>query len=148
MLLQRIRGDNLAKNIFGTLGGAYVPPEYNTDEDDMSDGMLVVLNAFRDMIDERIESRIKDGQDIAKVYDAEIIESEKVINPDNIVSSITVGDKDYDIKIPVVTSIKVRYNEDDYVDISNGTVKVLDVNDKWCKICTYDGVQFYVLHRL
>ena len=28
------------------------------------------------------------------------------------------------------------------------TVKVLDVNDKWCKICTYDEVQFYVLHRL
>ena len=151
MYAKIVRGDNLAKKNFGTMGGAYVPPEYNTDEEDMSDGIMFMLNAVRDVIDNRIESRIRDGQDIAKVYNAEILE--KVVNPDNVVSSITIGSSTYDIKIPVVTSITVRYNDEDYVEISNETVQVLDNkvlsnSNKWCKICTYDGVQFYVLHRL
>lgn len=116
-----------------------------------SDTALRYVTVMREIIDESIETRIRDGQDIAKVYNAEI--TNKVINSDNVVSSITVGDVSYDIKIPVVTSITVRYNDEDYVEISNETVQVLDNkelsdNNRWCKICTYDEVQFYVLHRL
>lgn len=59
-----------------------------------------------------------------------------------------IDNQPYSVTRSAPNTIKVRYNEDDYVEISNETVRVLDVDDKWCKICTYDGVQFYVLHRM
>ena len=130
---------------------SYINPQFrqedypSSESEVSSDTAQRYVSAIREIADERIETRIRDGQDIAKVYNAEITnKSTTSVN----IGSVTINGKSYDVTSTVVTSITARYNENDYVDISNDTVKVLDVNDGWCKICTYDGVQFYVLHRL
>ena len=54
----------------------------------------------------------------------------------------------------VVSSITVKYDKDFEVTISNTSVQQIPIDylsstrKKWVKICTYDGVQFYVLHTL
>lgn len=110
--------------------------------DDTASNYLLTI---RNLIDERIEKRIKEGYDIAQVYTAEIINKtlENVV-----IGNVPINEINYSVTADKLKSIRVRYNEDDYADISNETVKILSEDDKWIKICTYDGVNFYVLHTL
>jgi hypothetical protein len=108
-----------------------------------------------EIVDARIHKRLSQ-QDIIKVYDAEIVDY-----------STTDKSKTYSVKegggttaishivsIEVVSSITVKYDKDFSVGISNSSVQQIPVDylsgtrKKWVKICTYDGVQFYVLHTL
>lgn len=141
----------MAKNKY-TIAGDYSSPapydeEQHQDEENSlsAEAINYLLLVMRNIIDERIEKRIKDGQDIAQVYTAEIT-SKTTANA--VIGNTTVGDKDYNVTADKVTAITAKYNEDDYVDISNDTVQILNPNDRWIKICTYDGVNFYVLHKM
>ena len=139
----------MAKTNYRTASGGQSSPARSYEQDNNSNVSSNTahryLLAVRDIVNESVEKRIKDGQDIAKVYDAEITDMRTA---EVTVGSVTANDNVYSVVNTVPTHIRVRYNEDDYVDISNDTAKILSINDKWCKICTYDGVQFYVLHRL
>lgn len=139
----------MAKNKY-TIAGDYSSPtpydteQYQDEENSLSaEAINYLLLVMRNIIDERIEKRIKGGQDIAQVYTAEITSK---TTADTVVGNVTVGDKDYNVTTEKITAVTVRYNEDDYADISNDTVQILNPNDRWIKICTYDGVNFYVLH--
>lgn len=140
----------MAKNKYTIAGDYSSPTPYETEttnpdaevSDDIAANYLLLM---RNIIDERIEKRIKDGQDIAQVYTAEIT-SKTTANA--VIGSVTVGDSTYNVTADKVTAITAKYNEDDYVDISNDTVQILNPNDKWIKICTYDGVNFHVLHKM
>lgn len=139
----------MAEKNYEIAHGDYSSPAQSYESDNnngvSSDTAQRYLLAVRDIVNECIERRITDGQDIAKVYNAEITQMRTAALD---IGSVTVGDDIYSVTNTVPTHITVRYNEDDYTDISNETVQLLSPNDKWCKICTYDGVQFYVLHKL
>lgn len=108
-----------------------------------------------DIIDDRIHKRLS-KEDIIKVYDAEIINYSTTTN--SVSYNVTEGTSDTVIKhttsIEVVASITVKYDMDFEVIISNTSVQQIPIGylngtrKKWVKICTYDGVQFYVLHTL
>lgn len=139
----------MAKNNYEVAHGDYSSPVQSYESDnhsDVSSGTAQrYLLAVRDIVNECVEKRIKDGQDIAKVYNAEIVQMRTAeVN----IGSVDLDDNTYSVQNTVPVHIRVRYNEDDYADISNGTVRILSPTDKWCKICTYDGVQFYVLHKI
>lgn len=110
--------------------------------DDTASNYLLTI---RSLIDGRIEKRIKEGHDIAQTYTAEIVSKtlESIV-----IGNVFINETNYSVTADKLKSIRVRYNEDDYTDISNETVKILSENDKWIKICTYDGVNFYVIHTL
>ena len=138
----------MKSNNYEIAQGEYISPmqTYKSNSSNVSpDAAQRYLLSIRNIVDDCIDKRIRNGQDIAKVYNAEITHMN---TGDTVIGSVTVDNNTYPVIKTVPTYISVRYNEDDYVDISNDTVKMLSVNDKWCKICTYDGVQFYVLHRL
>ena len=119
----------------------------------------ILTKGVLEIAESRIEQRLRDGQDIAKVYTAEIVNS-KVSEIDlgtvtvNQVTSVNKNGKVmekavvYPVKQKQIVSAKFRYNEDDYITISNDSVRILTENDKYAKICTYDNVHFYILHRI
>lgn len=112
-----------------------VPPYEETSK--LSDEVVsVYLNQLVGIIDERIEKRLKNNEDIALCYTAEITSRQYTEVDDN-------GNK-----TKVLSGITVRYNDSDYADIFNESVSILSDSSKWIKICTYDGVNFYVLHRI
>lgn len=145
----------MAKNNYEIERGDYSSPahSYETDSknDVSSDTAQRYLLAVRDIVNDCIEKRIKDGQDIARIYTAEVISRSTT---DIEVGKVTVGSTQYSVTKTVPSSITVRYNENDYTTISNDTVQILDADiisnnkKKFIKICTYDGVQFYVLHKM
>lgn len=119
-----------------------------------------------DIIDDRIRKRLSQ-EDMIKVYDAEIINyttTTKSVSYDvtettkSVSYNVTEGTSTtvvaHNTSIEVVSSITVRYDNDFEVVISNTSVQQIPVDylsgstRKWVKICTYDGVQFYVLHTL
>lgn len=70
----------MAKNKYEIARGNVSPPPYNFNDNNTSSQESVstetaqrFIEDMRDIIDERIEKRIIDGQDIAQVYTAEII---------------------------------------------------------------------------
>lgn len=141
------------KNYKETTVGGVLSPSVSSQENgrinpnaeipaDVTTNFLMLM---RNIIDERIEKRIKDGQDIARIYTAEIVSktSETIV-----VGEVTISGKTYDVTEDIPSSIDVVYNENDSVTISNDTVQILRSGDKWIKICTYDGVNFYVLHKM
>ena len=139
----------MTKNNYETAHGNHSSPVQSYESDNSSNVSSGTaqryLLAVRDIVNECVERRIKDGQDIAKTYNAEIT---KMRTTEVEVGAVTVGDNTYTVVNNVPTAITVRYNDDDYADISNDTVKILSSNDRWCKICTYDGIQFYVIHKI
>lgn len=119
-----------------------------------------------DIIDDRIHKRLLQ-EDMIKVYDAEVVEytTDEIsrsyssqISPTiysingNVVTGI--NNISQTVTESVVSSITVRYDNDFEVVILNTSVQQIPVDylsgstRKWVKICTYDGVQFYVLHTL
>ena len=115
-----------------------------------------------EIVDDRIYKRLSQ-QDIIKVYDAEITNyttTTKSVsyNVTEGTSNVTEGTSTtvvaHNTSIEVVSSITVKYDKDFSVVISNSSVQQIPVDylsgstRKWVKICTYDGVQFYVLHTL
>lgn len=110
---------------------------------------------IKDIIDDRIRKRLLQ-EDMIKVYDAEIINYSTTTN--SVSYNVTEGTSDtvinHTTSIEVVASITVKYDMDFEVIISNTSVQQIPIDylsgtrKKWVKICTYDGVQFYVLHTL
>lgn len=108
-----------------------------------------------EIVDDRIYKRLSQ-QDIIKVYDAEITNYNTTTKTKSY--SVTEGTSTTAIahktSIEKVSSITVKYDKDFSVVISNSSVQQIPVDylsgstRKWVKICTYDGVQFYVLHTL
>lgn len=108
-----------------------------------------------DIIDDRIRKRLLQ-EDMIKVYDAEIINYTTITK--SVSYNVTEGTSTtvvaHNTSIEVVSSITVRYDNDFEVVILNTSVQQIPVDylsgstRKWVKICTYDGVQFYVLHTL
>lgn len=108
-----------------------------------------------DIIDDRIRKRLLQ-EDMIKVYDAEIIDY--ITTTKSVSYNVTEGTSTtvvaHNTSIEVVSSITVRYDNDFEVVISNTSVQQIPIDylsgtrRKWVKICTYDGVQFYVLHTL
>ena len=142
----------MAKHKYEIARGDYSLPAQSYESGTVSDKGRVspdtaqrYLFAIRNIVDECVNKRVADGQDILKAYNAEIVSMNTVPAE---VGSVTVGEETYSVTRAVPTYIRVRYNDDDYTDISSATVGILSPADKWCKICTYDGVQFYVLHKL
>lgn len=138
----------------------------NLDTSSQGDVSEVVSSRFiqtlANIIDDRIHKRISQ-EDIIKVYNAEIINYSTTINSVSYdvtegTYDVTEGTSDTVIKhttpIEVVSSITVKYDKDFEVVISNTSVQQIPIDylkgtrNKWVKICTYDGVQFYVLHTL
>lgn len=108
-----------------------------------------------EIVDDRIYKRLSQ-QDIIKVYDAEIVNYSTIdksktysVKEDSSTTAIS-----HIVSIEKVSSITVKYDKDFSVVISNSSVQQIPVDylsgsiKKWVKICTYDGVQFYVLHTL
>lgn len=110
-----------------------------------------------DIIDDRIRKRLLQ-EDMIKVYDAEIIDytttTKSVSYNVTEVTSNSTATVTHNTPIEVVSSITVKYDNDFEVVISNTSVQQIPIDylsgtrRKWVKICTYDGVQFYVLHTL
>lgn len=110
-----------------------------------------------DIIDDRIRKRLLQ-EDMIKVYDAEIIDyittTKSVSYNVTEVASNSTATVTHNTPIEVVSSITVKYDNDFEVVISNTSVQQIPIDylsgtrRKWVKICTYDGVQFYVLHTL
>lgn len=108
-----------------------------------------------EIVDDRIYKRLSQ-QDIIKVYDAEITNYNTTTKTKSY--SVTEGTSTtvvaHNTSIEVVSSITVRYDNDFEVVISNTSVQQIPIDylsgtrRKWVKVCTYDGVQFYVLHTL
>lgn len=108
-----------------------------------------------DIIDDRIRKRLSQ-EDMIKVYDAEIINYTTTTK--SVSYNVTEGTSTtvvaHNTSIEVVSSIIVRYDNDFEVVISNTSVQQIPIDylsgtrRKWVKVCTYDGVQFYVLHTL
>lgn len=108
-----------------------------------------------DIIDDRIRKRLLQ-EDMIKVYDAEIINYTTITK--SVSYNVTEGTSTtvvtHNTSIEVVSSITVRYDNDFEVVISNTSVQQIPIDylsgtrRKWVKVCTYDGVQFYVLHTL
>lgn len=108
-----------------------------------------------DIIDDRIRKRLLQ-EDMIKVYDAEIIDYTTITK--SVSYNVTEGTSTtvvaHNTSIEVVSSITVRYDNDFEVVILNTSVQQIPVDylsgtrRKWVKVCTYDGVQFYVLHTL
>lgn len=118
-------------------------------ETDVSEATAANYLLFiRSLIDERIEKRIREGQDIARVYTAKIIAS--TIEDGFVIGKTTVGNSTYSVSDAKYSSITVEYNGDSIVTITNDTIKTLNTrsSNKYIKICTYDGVNFYVLHTM
>ena len=140
-----------------------------------SETVARLTQLFVSIIDDRIKKRLEE-QDIIKVYDAKII-SMKMVSTERLTSNDsdntteingelvrwqeeTLTDGDYNHEevtflIPAVQSIVVEYNNGDRQTIENDSVKQLAINGKlragvgsWVKICTYDRLQYYVLHLL
>ena len=113
------------------------------------------IQTLANIIDDRIHKRLSQ-EDIIKVYNAEITNYSTTTN--SVSYNVTEGTSDTAIKhtttIEVVSSITVKYDKDFEVTISNTSVQQIPIDylsstrKKWVKICTYDGVQFYVLHTL
>lgn len=113
------------------------------------------VRLITDIIDDRIHKRLSQ-EDIIKVYNAEITNYSTTTN--SVSYNVTEGTSDTVIKhttsMEVVSSITVKYDKDFEVTISNTSVQQIPIDylsstrKKWVKICTYDGVQFYVLHTL
>lgn len=113
------------------------------------------VRLITDIIDDRIHKRLSQ-EDIIKVYNAEITNYSTTTN--SVSYNVTEGTSDTAIKhttsMEVVSSITVKYDKDFEVTISNTSVQQIPIDylsstrKKWVKICTYDGVQFYVLHTL
>ena len=127
-----------------------------TEEEILSTKVVAEFTrVITDIIDDRIHKRLSQ-EDIIKVYNAEIINYSTTIN--SVSYDVTEGTSDTVIKhttpIEVVSSITVKYDKDFEVVISNTSVQQIPIDylkgtrNKWVKICTYDGVQFYVLHTL
>lgn len=124
----------------------YGAEQYQNEENSLSaEAINYLLLVMRNIMDERIEKRIKDGQDIAQVYTAEITSK---TTENAVIGNVTVDGSSYNVTADKVIAITVKYNENDYVSISNDTVQLLSPSDRWVKICTYDGVNFYVLHKM
>lgn len=131
----------------------------NLDTSSQGDVSEVVSSRFiqtlANIIDDRIHKRLSQ-EDIIKVYNAEITNYSTTTN--SVSYNVTEGTSDTAIKhtttIEVVSSITVKYDKDFEVTISNTSVQQIPIDylsstrKKWVKICTYDGVQFYVLHTL
>jgi hypothetical protein len=110
-----------------------------------------------DIIDDRIRKRLLQ-EDMIKVYDAEIIDyittTKSVSYNVTEVASNSTATVTHNTPIEVVSSITVKYDNDFEEVISNTSVQQIPIDylngtrKKWVKICTYDGVQFYVLHTL
>lgn len=104
-----------------------------------------------DIIDDRIRKRLSQ-EDIPKVYNAKI--SNLKTTTKTVSRSVTEGSDTTTIthkyNTTEVSSVTVLYDDKFSVTISNNSVKQLPTNalDKWVKICTYDDVQFYVLHMV
>lgn len=127
-----------------------------TEEEILSTKVVAEFTrVITDIIDDRIHKRLSQ-EDIIKVYNAEITNYSTTIN--SVSYDVTEGTSDTVIKhttsIEVVSSITVKYDKDFEVVISNTSVQQIPIDylkgtrNKWVKICTYDGVQFYVLHTL
>lgn len=131
----------------------------NLDTSSQGDVSEVVSSRFiqtlANIIDDRIHKRLSQ-EDIIKVYNAEITNYSTTTN--SVSYNVTEGTSDTVIKhttsMEVVSSITVKYDKDFEVTISNTSVQQIPIDylsstrKKWVKICTYDGVQFYVLHTL
>lgn len=127
-----------------------------TEEEILSTKVVAEFTrVITDIIDDRIHKRLSQ-EDIIKVYNAEITNYSTTTN--SVSYNVTEGTSDTVIKhttpIEVVSSITVKYDKDFEVVISNTSVQQIPIDylkgtrNKWVKICTYDGVQFYVLHTL
>lgn len=147
----------MAKNKYEIARGNYAaPPSPSTKEEKRSyvsksseisaETAQRFLNSMRDIMDERINRRIRTGQDIPKVYTARIT----VMDTENEeAGKVSIDDTEIPVYRTVPVSVKAEYNDTDEVEIKNNSVRILpDVNVQWCKICTYDGVEFFVLHRI
>lgn len=140
----------MAKNNYTIVGDYSSPTKYETESNNFNtviseETAMNFLLMMHSIIDEQIEKRIKDGQDIARVYTAEI--TGKTVTS-VVIGSVVIGNSTYNTTTDRLTAITVRYNDEDYVDISNDSVQILSADDRWIKICTYDGVNFFVLHKM
>ena len=133
-----------------------------TEEEILSTKVVAEFTrVITNIIDDRIRKRLSQ-EDMIKVYDAEIIDYTTITKSVSYnvteVTSSSIGTSTaivtHTTPIEVVSSITVKYDNDFEVVISNTSVQQIPVDylsgstRKWVKICTYDGVQFYVLHTL
>jgi hypothetical protein len=127
-----------------------------TEEEILSTKVVAEFSrVMTEIIDDRIRKRLSQ-EDMIKVYDAEIINYTTTTK--SVSYTVTEGTSTtvvaHNTSIEVVSSITVRYDNDFEVVISNTSVQQIPIDylsgtrRKWVKICTYDGVQFYVLHTL
>lgn len=137
-------------------------------EEEMLSSKVVAefTRVITDIIDDRIHKRLLQ-EDMIKVYDAEVVEyttdeisrsySSQIsptIYSNNGYVLTGINNISQTVTESVVSSITVKYDNEFNVVISNTSVKQIPVDylsgtrRKWVKICTYDGVQFYVLHTL
>lgn len=133
-----------------------------TEEEILSTKVVAEFSrVMTEIIDDRIRKRLLQ-EDMIKVYDAEIIDytttTKSVSYNVTEVTSSNIGTSTavvtHTTPIEVASSITVKYDNDFEETILNTSVQQIPVDylsgtrKKWVKICTYDGVQFYVLHTL
>ena len=119
-----------SKNNINPRSYIYNPEEIDESQELSPETVALFTKMLVNMIDERIRIRLEE-QDIIKVHDARI----EAINKTDDGTTIT--------------SIEVRYDEKFTVEISNPSLNQFPISEgQWIKICTYDGVQYYLLHAL
>ena len=127
-----------------------------TEEEILSTKVVAEFTrVITNIIDDRIRKRLLQ-EDMIKVYDAEIIDYTTTTK--SVSYNVTEGTSTtaiiHVVSIEVVSSITVKYDNEFEEVISNTSVQQIPIDylngtrKKWVKICTYDGVQFYVLHTL
>ena len=137
-----------------------------------SEAVQVLTMTMTKIIDDRIEQRFV-KEDIAKVYTAKVVDADiGTINEPYIASSEdTSGDTVYSIEYREyigVKSITITFDDFDNkknfeVTLSGSLVKALPIESlsvkksngeitastvKYVKVCTYDGINFHLLHDI
>ena len=102
------------------------------------------------IIDDRIEKRFNQ-EDILRAYNAKIISvniTEKASGTVDVSDTTTAKTKE--VTSSFADSITVEYNDYQYKNISCCFGDMFDSKDigKYVKIGTYDGDNYYILHRL
>ena len=132
-----------------------ISPDIESEELLSNKVVAEFTRVMTDIIDDRIRKRLSQ-EDVIKVYNAEIIDfstTEKMVTY-NVTEGTTTTSISHSFTVEEISSITVTYDNDFSVVISNSSVKQIPIEylsgirKKWVKICTYDGVQFYVLHTL
>lgn len=109
-----------------------------------ADAVAVLLNTFRDTADKRIKKRISEG-DILRVYPAKITERSTVRET---IGTVNINDTEVDVTRDVLSYIRVKYNDSDYAEIANSSLRNIPTDALWCMIGRTDDLSYYALWEI